>query len=113
MFSLDLTDNVEMISVVNGGGCQAKVEGLLGGIEPGFTLMGTLNNSSGTYVILSSIFFFVGYIICCASSTGKGLPRGEITSFNLNYKSATAYSCYLPSHRAPYLCSKAPKDRLD
>lgn len=115
MFSLALADNVEMVSVENRGlpgeGWRLLLGGIVG-LEPGFP-SGRWNPksqiSSGTHVKVFSVFFLVGYIICCASSTGDRWPRGEITSFNQNYKSATACSCYLPSHRAPYLFSKAQR----
>lgn len=118
MFSLAFADNVEILSEMGGGGWggyQARVKGLwnsrtgawLSGCRKGW--IQSHKSPLAPMRTGSVISFSYRYIICCASSAEEEWHRGEITSFNQNYKSASACSHYLLSHRAPYLFRKAPK----
>lgn len=109
MFSLAFVDNMEIVSVMAYQGDVTRIVSL----QASYCWQGWIQShkiSSGTDVRSLRGFRSVDDIIWCASSTGEGWHWGEITAFNQNYKSATACSCYRPSHLEPYLFGKAPSD---
>lgn len=59
-----------------------------------------------------TVFSSSGEYLCCASSTGEGWHRGEITYFNRNYKSESLLLLSaLTSHTIAL--QQDPEDRLD